>query len=165
MRVEPLGQETELEADAVVVGSGAGGGVAAAELARRGLRVIVLEKGSYFPEAELGMGELEGTQKLYLDRNWTASISPPDWLREEWEREHGLEGLSSPSFEDCVGEVTTRLGISAGASPSWSSAGRLIAGCQALGYQAAELPRNVVGCGDDCVSRGRQAVHGADIPR
>ncbi|HWI53017.1 MAG TPA: GMC family oxidoreductase N-terminal domain-containing protein [Symbiobacteriaceae bacterium] len=176
LRVSPVTGEQELEADAVVIGSGAGGGVAAAALAARGLRVIVLEKGGYFPEASLGQGEARGMDALYLDRgmtatgdlsvavlagsavgggtliNWTACIAPPDWLRAEWEREHGLSGLTSAAFAACVDEVCSRLGVHAGESASLphSSAGRLLAGCEALGYHGAELPRNVAGCGADC---------------
>lgn len=176
LRVEPLGSEARLTADAVVIGSGAGGGVAAALLASRGLQVIVLEQGGHFPEAELGMPERDGMQQLYLDRgmtatrdlsiavmagsavgggtlvNWTACIAPPDWLRDEWERQHGLTGLTGAGFQEGVDAVLNRLGVHSGesaSSPS-SQAGRLLAGCRALGYQAGELPRNVTGCGDDC---------------
>ncbi|MDF2626268.1 MAG: glucose-methanol-choline oxidoreductase [Symbiobacteriaceae bacterium] len=171
----PLGRDV-VDADAIVVGSGAGGGVAAAILAARGLQVIVLEKGGYFPEGDLGLGEACGMEELYLDRgmtaahdlsvavlagsavgggtliNWTACISPPDWLRQEWEQEYGLTGLTSPEFQACVDEVCARMGVHSGESASlpYSSAGRLLAGCRALNYHADDLPRNVAGCGEDC---------------
>ena len=57
-----------LEADAVIIGSGAGGGVVAGELAMAGKNVIVLEKGSYNNEANFTLLEAQATPELYLKR-------------------------------------------------------------------------------------------------
>ena len=63
--ITPAG-ETTLEADVVVVGSGSGGGVAAALLAEAGKRVIILEAGSYHIESDFEQSELVAYQKLFL---------------------------------------------------------------------------------------------------
>ena len=61
--LQPEGQELEEEAgaglvvscDAVIVGSGAGAGPVAAHLAEAGLKVVLLEKGTFTPTQELSL--------------------------------------------------------------------------------------------------------------
>lgn len=62
------GSGLRVECDAVVVGSGAGGAVVACLLAEAGLKVVILEKGTYIP----------------MDR--ISSLSEPDGFHECWER-------------------------------------------------------------------------------
>ena len=112
----PEGDELELEADAVVVGSGAGGGVIAGALAAAGLKVVVLEAGGYFDESDFNMLELWAYQNLYyrggpvptIDGNvsmqagaglgggttinWTNCLRTTPWVREQWAREHRPRG-------------------------------------------------------------------------
>jgi len=54
-----------LECDAVIVGSGAGGGVVAGELAKAGYKVIVLEKGVWIPQGELTQVEKDSFERMY----------------------------------------------------------------------------------------------------
>ena len=96
-----------LEADVVIVGSGAGGGVIAAELSAAGKRVCVLEMGGYYDESDFTGLELTGYQQLYLGggpfptaegqislqagsslgsgtvSNWTNCLRTHPWVREE----------------------------------------------------------------------------------
>lgn len=55
----------EFETDMLVIGSGAGGGVVASQLAQKGWNVFVLDKGTYVkPEDMLGV-ESDGFNRLY----------------------------------------------------------------------------------------------------
>ena len=70
-----------LDADVIVVGSGAGGGVVAAELAAAGRSVLVLEAGPFVDEATMPRTELEAFSRLYLNHGllstWDALDQPP----------------------------------------------------------------------------------------
>ena len=116
--LEIRGDET-LTADAVIVGSGAGGGMMAAELAAAGKDVLVIEKGGYYNEADFSGLEAEMTPQLFLRRgalstadlgmvvlagstlgggtivNWSTSLRTPPEVLEEWERQHGVDGATS----------------------------------------------------------------------
>ena len=54
------------ETDILIVGSGSGGGVAAATLAQQGFKVLVVEQGNYTPVDELKGNQAEGFGKLYM---------------------------------------------------------------------------------------------------
>jgi long-chain-alcohol oxidase len=53
----------QVTTDFLVIGSGSGGGVAAAEFSKTGQKVLVVEQGTFFP-----LGELEGTQAAGLNK-------------------------------------------------------------------------------------------------
>src|SRR5262245_65099794 len=55
----------QLDAQVLIVGSGAGGAVTALELARRGLDVLVLEEGGRYSQADYGRPAPEAMRRLY----------------------------------------------------------------------------------------------------
>ncbi|MCA8970731.1 MAG: GMC family oxidoreductase [Planctomycetes bacterium] len=57
----------EAQWDVIIVGSGAGGGVVAAELANQGARVLVIERGAWIPPDEIDQDELAMIARLYRD--------------------------------------------------------------------------------------------------
>lgn len=165
--------DTTLECDVVVVGSGAGGGVVAGELARAGKRVIVLEKGGYFNEADFTQREGEMLARLYdaggllatkdlgllilqgsclgggTVVNYTTSFHTPEPVRASWAREHHLPHFASPEFTGHLDAVAKRIHVNTDhAAPS----GRdriLIRGLERCGWHHGLLPRDVDGCPQD----------------
>lgn len=160
--------DTELECDVCVVGSGAGGGVAAAVLAKAGLDVVVLEAGQYFSERDFDGEELAGFSRLYLNGggmasqdqsigllaaaalggttvvNYTFSFRTPDGVREEWAR-MGVEALS-PAFERSLDTVCERIGVNVEHNVPSSRDVAVKSGLDELGWQVESMPRNVRGC-------------------
>jgi long-chain-alcohol oxidase len=165
--------DTTLTCDVVVVGSGAGGAVVAAELAGAGKDVVVLEKGGYRNEADFTHYEGEALASLYdaggllatrdlgfvilqgatlgggTVINYTTSFATPESVRDEWAREHGLPHFTRPEFARSLDSVAQRVGVNTDyAAPS----GRdrvLIRGLERLGWHHGLLPRNVRGCAQD----------------
>ena len=62
-----LTADKELEADVVVVGSGAGGGVTAELLTRAGLKVLIIEEGPLRTTRDFQMKEAEAYPQLYQE--------------------------------------------------------------------------------------------------
>ena len=64
---EVVDRDTTIECDVVVIGSGAGGGIAAGVLAAAGLDVTVLECGGYRNESDFTHLESDAYSSMYLD--------------------------------------------------------------------------------------------------
>jgi len=69
------GTSETLTCDVVIVGSGAGGAVIAAECARAGKSVLVLEMGQYKNEQDFNQLEVQGYQEMYYGGGLAASES------------------------------------------------------------------------------------------
>lgn len=166
--IEPLevDGDTELEADVCIVGSGAGGGVIAAQLATAGLRVVVLEAGGYFNEADFTQSEIDAYQKLFWRGgpqmsadmnisiqagsclgggtvvNWTNSLKTKPWVREQWAREFGLEDVGTDEWDRHVDAIWERITVTDQASDLNVPNQRMRDGAEALGWNFAITNRN-----------------------
>jgi long-chain-alcohol oxidase len=165
-----IDRETTLHADAVVVGSGAGGGVVAGLLAEAGRSVVVLDKGPNPGRRDLTQIEGDMLGALYLDGgllmtqsgsmpilagsclgggtviNYTTSFALPERTRAQWDALSGLSLFAGPAFEAATARVSTRLDV----GTRWTTPGArdalLEAGCRALGWHVDVIPRNVTEC-------------------
>src|SRR6202140_1362477 len=174
IRTLSITQDVELTADVVVIGSGAGGSIVAAELAAAGSDVVVLEMGDYLNEAEFTGIEAEMTPKLFLRRgllatsdlgmvvlagsclgggtvvNWSDSLRTPADVLDEWETEHGLEGVTGPAYQQGFALAERRMGVNTLDSVPNENNDALRRGCEALGYHWDPIPRNASGCEQRC---------------
>ena len=162
----PAGGDEVIEADVCIVGSGAGGGVIAAELAATGRSVVVLEAGGYHDDADFDGLELSAYRRMYLNGgpfwtaegqvsivagtgvgggtvvNWTNCLRTSDHVRAEWAGEHGLTDLAESGYEEHLDAVFERLGVNGECSDLNGPHQRLREACEALRYDFRTVTRN-----------------------
>jgi choline dehydrogenase-like flavoprotein len=160
------GADQTVEADVCIVGSGAGGGVIAGELAAAGKSVVVLEAGGYADDADFDGLELNAYQRSYLTGgpfptaegqvsivagagvgggtviNWTNCLRTYDHVRAEWAAEHGLTDLAESDFDRHLDAVFERLEVNDECSDLNGPHQRMQEGCEALGYDFRLITRN-----------------------
>jgi choline dehydrogenase-like flavoprotein len=164
--VEELsGAAATLTADVCVVGSGAGGGVLSAELAKAGKSVVVLEQGAYRNEQDFKQLELPGSLELYLGGGLLASedgsiavlagatlgggtvvnymncIRTPEHIRAEW-AEHGIGGIDQLEYEQHIDAVWDRLQVNVEATSQNRPHRKLIQGMEGCGFPWKPITRN-----------------------
>ncbi len=175
--VTPMSAATpdKVRTGVVVIGSGAGGAVAAARLAEAGHEVLILEAGELVTGEELDEDEHALHCRLYAERgqrtsddaslaviqgatvgggttvNWMIMLRTPDWVLDEWAAYHGAEGMRpadlAPVFDRIEQEVHARLVPDDAHSPN----NRIILdGARALGWSAFAGRINA----RDCVRAG-----------
>ncbi|KAG5967608.1 hypothetical protein E4U56_000703, partial [Claviceps arundinis] len=138
IQIPPGGKDDdpyELSTDVLIVGSGCGGGVSAKTLSEAGHKVLVVDKGYYFPPSQLPMTQESATHYLYEGGgvltsdsastgvvcgaswggggtvNWSVCFRLQDYVRDEW-ASRGLPLFASAEFDGCMDRVWEFIGAS-----------------------------------------------------
>ncbi len=160
-----------LETDLCVVGSGAGGSMAAMAAAQAGLRVLVLEAGAHVTSADMTQREEQMFPRLFWDsggrttadravklhqgrgvggstlHNLNLCKRIPAPILSAWRRDAGLSKLSPDVLDGLYDEVERLLEVTDVEPARWSRHNRLLKdGCDRLGWRGGGLRHNRTGC-------------------
>jgi hypothetical protein len=168
-----LDADLAVEADVVVIGTGAGGAVVGRELAEAGLAVVFVEEGRYFDRSDFTGRAFSMQQKLYRRGGSTFSVGnvaipiplgqtvggsttvnsgtcyrTPDRVLAQWRDELGLDELAPDRLGGYFERVEAVLGVEQAKRSLMGGNGRVIArGCDALGFtRHGPLKRNAPAC-------------------
>ena len=158
--------DVHYDCDVLVIGSGAGGGVVAGELAAAGHDVLVLEKGPYFHGSDFSQREVDMLGALYDARgtlstqdggvallagsclgggttvNWAGAFRTPDYVLQEWAREHQAPHFVSEEFKQSLNAVSRTLGVNIDYTRHNGQNQALLDGSRRLGQEVKLIPRN-----------------------
>lgn len=159
-------------ADVVVVGTGAGGAAAGAELAEAGHDVLFVEEGSYIPQSSFNPHLEHSMPRLYRDVGTTMVFGnpaipfvegrcvggsttinggmtwrPPTRIMDDWARETGDMTLGPGGMAPFFDRVEERINAKPQAAYSVGNDNRIMArGAKALGWDYQENHRNQDKC-------------------
>ena len=170
-RLRSLPAPSESHYDAIVVGSGAGGAIAAYRLAEAGRRVLVLERGPHADPEEFGEDEVaqylrlynEGALQLASDYglqvlqgmcvgggttvNNAVCFDPPHAVLDHW----ATRGIDPDGLMAAIAQVRTWLGVRRMEGVSSEGARRFEDGARELGLPVEVVEANIsascTGCG------------------
>lgn len=162
-------------ADAVIIGTGAGGATLGAYLAERGWDIVMLEKGGFFRAEDFTQREEEAMaafngrrgldsttdNALFLNyaeavggttvHYWGDSLRTPADRLERWRTEHGLDWMTPTELDPHFAAVERELGIHVAEEKLFNENNRLVRqGCDALGIEGHATPTarvDCIGCG------------------
>ncbi|MBI2392365.1 MAG: GMC family oxidoreductase [Deltaproteobacteria bacterium] len=163
----------ELEAEVVIVGTGAGGAAAAYELAKRGHAVLMIEEGDYHRRSSFRGRAPEATKMMYREAGVTIAwgnvgipvfagravggstvinsgtcYRVPERVFARWRDRYGLSDYSAEQMDPWYQQVEAMLHVEPARREHLGGVGRVIErGAQALGMQRhGPLRRNAPDC-------------------
>lgn len=189
-----LAEDRVLVADVAIVGTGAGGGIAAEILTKAGLRVVLVEEGPLKSSRDFRMREGDAYPQLYQESaarktadkainilqgrcvggsttvNWTSSFRTPGATLAYWRDRFGLIALTEEALAPWFAAAERRLSIHTWKVAPNENNSLLKRGAEALGMPAEVIRRNVEGCwnlgycGMGCPTNAKQSMLVTTIP-
>ncbi|MFC6222801.1 FAD-dependent oxidoreductase [Hymenobacter artigasi] len=165
-------EDTVYECDVLIIGSGAGGGVVAGELAEAGFDVLVIEKGPYCHGCDFTQREVDMLGTLYDAKgtlstqdgsigilagsclgggttvNWAGAFRTPDYVLQEWAREHAAPHFTTLEFKESINAVARTIGVNTNYARHNGQNQALWDGSTKLGQEVKLIPRNEKGLTD-----------------
>ena len=158
--------------DVVVIGSGAGGGPIAKELAGEGYSVVVLEEGGHFTREDFNLDPADSYMKMYRDAGQTITLGVPFILLpmgktmggtttvnsgtalrmqrpvlKKWQLTHGLTEIGEDELNLIYGHLEEYLFVKrADPEVAGKVATAFLSGAEKLGLSCGWLPRNAKEC-------------------
>ncbi|MFV0306258.1 MAG: FAD-dependent oxidoreductase [Desertimonas sp.] len=162
----PIPDDGRLDAEVLVVGSGAGGAPTAALLAEAGFAVLIVEEGALVHQGEVVPFSLAQMDRQYRNGGVTAAIGlpsiaytegscvgggteinsglyrrAPEQLLERWRTEHGLVDFDPLALDDIGTEIERDLSVQTVPGEQIPASEALRRGAVGLGWRHDESPR------------------------
>jgi choline dehydrogenase-like flavoprotein len=166
-----LPRPLRLRADLCVVGSGAGGAMAAMVAAEAGLSVVVLEAGEHMTPSDMTQREEEMLPRLYWEAGGRTTVDRavkihqgkgvggstlhnlnlvkrvPLSIRERWAKDRKLDALPPSAWDALYDELEKMLYVEKVPRERWNRHNLILeAGVTALGWKGGGMSHNRSGC-------------------
>jgi hypothetical protein len=171
-QIRPGGEWPEgedLEAEVVVVGTGAGGAVVGRELADRGFAVAFVEEGEHYRRDAFDGSSVRAHQRFYRAAfsfgnatmpifvgrmvggstaiNTGTCFRTPPWVLDRWCEEIGTDEFTPAKMDPYFDRVEEILQVAPAERKTIGPIGEIMArGCDALGWSHFPIRRNAPGC-------------------
>lgn len=162
----------DIECEAVVIGSGAGGGVVAKELAEKNIATVIIEEGRYWTRRDFTGQSVDAFRKFYrapqemltfgntviglpMGRMVGGSTAintgtcwrTPEWILDRWVKVHGLSEFTPEKLAPYFKRVEAILRVEEAQDKVIGGIKNVIArGCETLGFHHYPVKRNAPDC-------------------
>ncbi len=193
--LDPLERDRTVRCEVVVIGSGAGGAVMAAELAERGVDVVLIESGRLFTADDFKSDLPKRFRETYLDGGATVALGrpaipiplgntvggtttinsgtcfrTPETVLDDWKR-MGLD-IDRLAIKEATEKVEQRMNVIPTPDHLLGGSSHVIRdGAEALGIQHGPLGRNIRNCKASgvccwgCPRDAKQSTNLSYVPR
>ncbi|TXH88064.1 MAG: GMC family oxidoreductase [Rhodoferax sp.] len=166
-----IATDTTVEADVCIIGSGCGGATLAKALALAGRKVVVLERGGYYTEADFDQDELNMNGKLSANRSlksstdggtlllsgnnvggasvhyWADTYRTPQDRLDHWAQRYGLTGHGGAELGPVWDALDKVLNVHRADEEHHNRMNQLLReGAKKLGWEGNAVPQARKGC-------------------